>query len=100
MTIRSATYLCALVDDGAGLAWSAAVADDSLTAGWEPVPPAKWAYSVDGGTTWKDKAPKIAGLNSPNAHRHDAAKAEFTVVDPAKIGILKIATKDPHGALA
>jgi hypothetical protein len=98
MTIRSATIFALLMAPGAGLAWSAAVADDSLTAG--SVLPAKWAYSVDGGTTWKDKAPKIAGSNSPNAHRHDAAKAEFTVADPAKIGILKIATKDPHGALA
>ena len=75
----------------------AAIADDSLTAG--TVLPAKWVYSVDGGKTWGGEAPKVTGANAPNEQRQDAAKAEFTVADPAKIGILKIGTKRPGGGL-
>ena len=75
-----------------------AMANDSLTAG--TVLPARWTYSVDGGKTWKAEAPKITGSNAQYGHREDVAKAEFTIADPAKIGILKIATKDPRGAFA
>ncbi len=74
-----------------------AMADDSLTAG--TVLPARWTYSVDGGKTWKAEAPKITGSNAQYGHREDVAKAEFTIADPAKIGILKIATKDPRAHL-
>jgi hypothetical protein len=98
MTIQYAMILALLMAPGAKLAWSAAGAGDSLTEG--TVLPAKWAYSIDGGTTWNAEAPKITARNGPNAQRRDAAKAEFSIADPAKIGILKIATKDPRGAFA
>jgi hypothetical protein len=111
MTIQRAMIFVLLLAPGSKLAWSAAMADDSPPAAavlpaesifalsQGAVLPATWTYSVDGGKTWSAEAQKLAGAGGPHHDsRQDAIKAEFTITDPAKIGLLKIATKDPRGA--
>lgn len=75
------------------LAAAAAVGADNLP-GPGAVMQARWSYSTDGGKTWGPEAPKVSGTNSPTGDRHDAARAEFTVEDPAKIGLVRVAFRN------
>jgi len=60
---------------------------------------AKWEYSTDGGKTFGPDAPKIAGTHTV-PQRTDAARVAFTIEDPAKVGLLKVAMKSGYGGYA
>ncbi|MCE5278139.1 MAG: hypothetical protein ABFD92_04675 [Planctomycetaceae bacterium] len=76
----------------------AALAGDDITAG--TVLPSQWRYSTDGGQTYSRTAPTITGMHAPDPNRRDAAKCEFTIDDPGKIGLLKIRCVNPAGSFA
>jgi len=72
---------------------------DALCAPSGTVLDAKWEYSTDGGKTFGPDAPKIAGTHTV-PHRTDAARAVFTIDDPANVGLLKVAMKSSIGGYA
>jgi hypothetical protein len=61
--------------------------------------PAEWQYSTDGGKTFSAESPKIGGTHTVTK-RADAARATFTIEDPTKIGLLKVAMKSGIGGFA
>jgi len=60
---------------------------------------AKWQYSTDGGKTFGPEPPKIAGTHTV-PKRSDAARVTFTIEDPAKVGLLKVAMASGIGGYA
>ena len=61
--------------------------------------PAAWTYSKDGGKTFSEKAPMVSPTRTPLPKDAVAARATFTIDDPAKIGALKLITHGDQGAI-
>ena len=91
-TIGALLVVCLTAAAG-GAGW----VDEAKTKG---VPlAAEWQYSTDGGKTFGPEAPKITGTHTV-PRRADAARVTFTIDDPAKIGLLKVAMKSGVGGYA